>query len=46
MEGLSFAEAERHCEEVIKTVRDLPGRMACATSTARTGRVVSAPRRC
>lgn len=26
MEGLSFAEAERHCEEVIKTVRDLPER--------------------
>ncbi|MFI7016857.1 AAA family ATPase [Streptomyces sp. NPDC050164] len=24
MEGLSFAEAERHCEEVIKAVRDLP----------------------
>jgi len=25
MEGLSFAEAERHCEEVIRAVRDLPG---------------------
>ncbi|MFJ6573728.1 AAA family ATPase [Streptomyces sp. NPDC091292] len=24
MEGLSFAEAERHCEEVIKAVHDLP----------------------
>ncbi|NNN30436.1 AAA family ATPase [Streptomyces sp. S3(2020)] len=24
LEGLSFAEAERHCEEVIKAVRDLP----------------------
>jgi tetratricopeptide (TPR) repeat protein len=24
MEGLSFAEAERHCEEVINAVRDLP----------------------
>ncbi|MFF7143549.1 hypothetical protein ACFZB5_20250 [Streptomyces nodosus] len=24
MEGLSFAEAERHCEEVIRAVRDLP----------------------
>ncbi|MBO7937889.1 AAA family ATPase [Streptomyces sp. S9] len=24
MEGLSFTEAERHCEEVIKAVRDLP----------------------
>jgi tetratricopeptide (TPR) repeat protein len=24
MEGLSFAEAERHCEVVIKAVRDLP----------------------
>ncbi|AJE87238.1 hypothetical protein SLNWT_6862 [Streptomyces albus] len=24
MEGLSFAEAERHCDEVIRAVRDLP----------------------
>ncbi|MEW2493175.1 AAA family ATPase [Streptomyces nodosus] len=24
MEGLSFAEAERHCEEVIRAVRDVP----------------------
>lgn len=24
MEGLSFAEAERHCEEVVRAVRDLP----------------------